>query len=141
MSSWAAVRGGTAWSWWAFVSRGVDVTRLDPRKRVDALLPLAGGMSQRAVAVEVGVASGTVGKWLKDPAFVRELGRIRELAARKPLDVEAVMAAVDEAAVRLGAGPVVVSIPAGASPRRRRQLLAGGIARALEASESGGGAR
>jgi hypothetical protein len=111
---------------------------LDPRKRVDALLPLVAGKSQRAVAEEVGVHAGTVGKWLRDPVFVAELERVREVVAVKPLDAERVMAAVDEAEARLcGRGPVTVVIPAGASPRRRRRLLARGIAEALERGEGG----
>ncbi|MFF5009640.1 hypothetical protein ACFY3G_43285 [Streptomyces phaeochromogenes] len=112
------------------------MTRTDPRKRVDALLPLVSGKSRRAVAEDVGVHPGTIGSWLKDPVFAGELERVREAASREPLDVEAVMAAVDEASARLcGGGPVTVTIPSTASPRRRRQLLARGIARALEAGE------
>ncbi|MFJ1552309.1 helix-turn-helix domain-containing protein [Streptomyces mirabilis] len=116
------------------------MTRLDPRKRVDALLPLAAGKSQRAVAEEVGVHPSTIRAWLKDPVFGRELARIKELAAQKPLIAEAIIAAVDEAAERLSArgpvsvsgGRVVVSIPSGASPGQARRLLARGVARAVE---------
>ncbi|MEU9245683.1 helix-turn-helix domain-containing protein [Streptomyces sp. NPDC048385] len=109
---------------------------MDPEKRVDAILPLVAGQSQRAVAESVGVHPSTVRAWLKDPLFADELAKVREVAARKPLDAGAVLVAMDEAAVRLGArpagAPVVVSIPAGASARRRRRLLAQGVARAVE---------
>ncbi|MER7838440.1 helix-turn-helix domain-containing protein [Streptomyces sp. NPDC096040] len=112
------------------------MTRIDPAKRVDAILPLVAGQSQRAVAESVGVHPSTVRGWLKDPLFTKELARVQEVAARRPLDAEAVLAVMDEVAVRLGArsagGPVVVSIPAGASAGRRRRLLARGIARAVE---------
>ncbi|QQM41986.1 hypothetical protein [Streptomyces liliifuscus] len=106
-------------------------------KRVDALLPLAGGKSNKAVAEEVGVNPATIGTWKKDPAFACELARIKELVDRKPMDAHAVLAAVTESSARLNppAGPVVVSIPAGASARRRRQLIGRAVARALEAGE------
>lgn len=109
-------------------------------KRVDALLPLAGGKSNKAVAEEVGVNPATIGTWKKDPSFACELARIKELVDRKPMDGHAVLAAVQEAAARLNppvgaAGPVVVSIPATASLRRRRQLIGRAVARALEAGE------
>ncbi|MFF7763122.1 hypothetical protein [Streptomyces griseorubiginosus] len=112
------------------------MTRTDPRKQVEALLPLAAGKSQQAVADDVGVHASTIRAWLKNPVFAGELARVREAAARKPFDADAVMAAVDEAEERLrGRGPVVVVIPPGTSASRRRQLLAQGIARALEAGK------
>ncbi|MFE2530416.1 helix-turn-helix domain-containing protein [Streptomyces sp. NPDC059371] len=114
------------------------MTRRDPRKRVEALWPLAAGKSQRAAAAEVGVHPSTVRSWLRDPVFVAELERVRAAVAVRPLDAERVMAAVDEAEARLGGrGPVTVVIPVGASPARRRRLLADGIARVLERSEEG----
>ncbi|WP_078622769.1 helix-turn-helix domain-containing protein [Streptomyces prunicolor] len=114
------------------------MSRVDPAKRVDAILPLVAGQSQRAVAESVGVHPSTIRAWLKDPVFVRELDLVRELAARKPLDAEAILVAMDEVQARLcGSGPVTVVIPPGASPRRRRKLLAGGIAQALERAEGG----
>ncbi|MFE9880479.1 helix-turn-helix domain-containing protein [Streptomyces sp. NPDC005784] len=114
------------------------MSRLDPRRRVDALLLLAGGRSQRATAAEVGVHPSTVGVWAKDPVFVEELVRVREAVAVRPLDPERLMAVVDESAARLGGrdrGPVTVVIPVGASPARRRRLVADGVARVLERSE------
>ncbi|MFD5818107.1 helix-turn-helix domain-containing protein [Streptomyces sp. NPDC127038] len=114
------------------------MSRRDPRKRVEALWPLAAGKSQRATADEVGVHPSTVRSWLRDPVFVAELERVRAAVAVKPLDAERVMAAVAQAEARLDGrdrGPVTVVIPAGASPARRRRLLAAGIARVLERSE------
>ncbi|MET8134665.1 helix-turn-helix domain-containing protein [Streptomyces sp. NPDC005251] len=116
------------------------MTRSDPRRRVDALLLLAGGKSQRATAAEVGVHPSTVRAWLRDPVFAEELARVREAVAVRPLGAERLMAVVDEAEARLGGrgrGPVTVVIPAGASPARRRRLMAEGIARVLERSEEG----
>ncbi|MFG2473537.1 helix-turn-helix domain-containing protein [Streptomyces fagopyri] len=119
------------------------MTSPDPRRRVDALLPLARGMSQRAVAVEVGVAAGTVSRWLKDRMFVLEVARIRAVAAQLPFDAEAVMRAVEEAGVRLappgpqvgadGSVNVTVEIPAGATARQRERLMARAVARGLRA--------
>ncbi|MDW4904456.1 helix-turn-helix domain-containing protein [Streptomyces sp. ADMS] len=110
------------------------MTSTNRRAQADALLPLAAGRSQAAVAREVGVSRSTVAAWLRNPVFAREVARLRPLWEAKPLDTAALLAASIEAADRVNppAGPVVVSIPAGASPRRRRQLLAKGIAKALE---------
>lgn len=104
--------------------------------RAGALLPLASGKSQAATAREVGVSPGVIARWLRDPAFAEELARIKALVDAKPMDGHAVLAAVVDAGRRLAppaGGPVVVSIPAAASPARRRQLLARGIARAFDA--------
>ncbi|MET7983014.1 helix-turn-helix domain-containing protein [Streptomyces sp. NPDC005281] len=107
---------------------------------MDALLLLAGGRSQRATAAEVGVHPSTVRAWLRDPVFVEELVRVREAVAVRPLDAGRLMAVVDESAARLGGrdrGPVTAVIPVGASPARRRRLMADGIAQVLERSEEG----
>ncbi|MEV4865627.1 helix-turn-helix domain-containing protein [Streptomyces ossamyceticus] len=105
--------------------------------RARALLPLAAGKSQADVAREVGVSRSTVAAWMRNSEFAEELARLKPLLETKPLDGKALLAAVLEATDRINppAGPVVVSIPANASPRRRQQLLARGIARALKASE------
>ncbi|MFC4466701.1 hypothetical protein ACFPH6_19575 [Streptomyces xiangluensis] len=113
------------------------------RRKVDALLALAGGKSQRKVAEEVGVNPATIRAWNRDPVFAAELVRMKEVVVQRPLIPEAVFAAMDEAAGRLApggsaAGVVTVRIPAGASPRRRRQLVARAVARVLEASEGDG---
>lgn len=123
------------------------MTTANRRRRADALLPLASGKTQKAVAEEVGVNPATISAWKRDRVFAAELARIKELVGRKPLDARAVLAALDVAADRLArsgpsgpvsvsGGRVTVSIPSDASPRRRRQLLARGIARALN---DGGG--
>lgn len=116
------------------------MTSTNRRARADALLPLAAGRSRAAVAREVGVSGSTVAGWLRDPKFEAEVARLRLLWEAEPLDGEALLAAVIEAADRINppAGPVTVSIPANASPRRRRQLIGRAVARALESSAGEG---
>lgn len=113
------------------------MTSTNRRARADALLPLAAGRSQAAVAEEVGVSPSTIRTWLRNPGFAAEVARLRLLWEANPLDGEALLAAVIEAADRINppAGPVTVSIPANASPRRRRQLIGRAVARALESGE------
>lgn len=112
------------------------MSRTDPRKRLDALLLLAQGRSCRSVAAELEVSAGTVSRWAKEPVFVDGLARVKAAVASGRVDVEAALGVVEEVARSLGAsgggGPVVVSIPAGTSPRRARKLVAQGVARAVE---------
>ncbi|MEU8031942.1 hypothetical protein AB0C13_25400 [Streptomyces sp. NPDC049099] len=113
------------------------------RRKVDALLQLAGGSTNTAAARAAGVSPGTVATWKKDPEFARETEALRRVVRREPFDAAAVMAAADEAAVRLAPpGPTVnadgsvtvrVSVPAGTSPSRARKLAARAIVRGLAA--------
>ncbi|MFJ8934208.1 helix-turn-helix domain-containing protein [Streptomyces sp. NPDC102365] len=110
-------------------------------KKLDVLLSLAGGKSQRATAAEVGVSRGTVSRWAREPRFVEELAGMRRLLA-EGAPAEVLLSAADAIGGRLSApmasdGPVVVSVPAGASARQRRRLMARGVAEALERGERG----
>lgn len=115
------------------------------RRKVDALLQLAAGATNKAAAEAAGVSPGTVAAWKRDAAFVRELAALRQVARREPFDVAAMMATADEAATRLAPpGPAVnadgsvtiqVEYPAGTSPSRVQRLTARAIARGLAAAE------
>jgi len=117
-------------------------------RKVDALLWLAGGKSNRVAAEAAGVAPSTVAAWKRDPKFAAELDDLKQMYEQKPLDGRAFMERLDEAARRLasrgpvtvegGAARVQVSIPAGASPERARRLIARGVARAVQASLEAG---
>jgi hypothetical protein len=118
------------------------MTATPVRRKVDALLKLAGGASNRAAADAAGVSPGTIARWRTDRVFAAELVELRAVVARRPLDADAVMARLGQAERRLTPGPVVsegggfrvqVSIPPGSSPRRVEQLTARAIARGLRA--------
>ncbi|WP_326787856.1 helix-turn-helix domain-containing protein [Streptomyces sp. NBC_00151] len=113
------------------------MTVSDPRKR-DAVLLLAGGASVRRTAAEVGVGEGTVRAWKRRPEFVAAVAEVVALVREGERAGAELVEAVSEVLNRLDGdarGVVTVSIPVGASPRRRRQLLARGIAKALEVGE------
>ncbi|MFF4356903.1 helix-turn-helix domain-containing protein [Streptomyces sp. NPDC001604] len=103
---------------------------------MDALVLLAQGCSFRSVAAELEVSAGTVSRWAKEPVFVAGLARVKAAVASARVDADAALAVFEEVARSLEppghGGPVVVSIPAGASPRRARKLVAQGVARAVE---------
>ncbi|MCX4699528.1 hypothetical protein [Streptomyces sp. NBC_01373] len=111
------------------------------KRKADALLWLAGGKSNRVAAEAAGVAVSTVAAWKRDRVFAAELVAVRAVYEQVPRDAGVVLARLEEAERRLdpsgrvAGDPVVVSIPSGASPRRRRQLLARGIVEALEGGE------
>ena len=98
------------------------------RRRVAALLALATGKTVGQAATAAGVTAPTIGRWRQEPAFAQELTDLREVVDRRPLDGDAVMAQLAEAEARLTpARPPArarpLTLPAGASPRRRRQFL------------------
>lgn len=70
--------------------------------RLDALLCLAAGMSQREAAAEVGVPRSTIARWWHEPVFVQELASVRQLLAAK-LPAEELLSAVEAIGVRLTA--------------------------------------
>lgn len=118
------------------------------RRKVDVLLSLAGGSSNRAAANAAGVSPGTVARWRKDRVFAAELVELRAVVGRRPLDADAVMSHLDEVERRLTPGPVLtgdggwrveVSIPAGSTPRQVERLEVRTIARALRAVREAGG--
>jgi transcriptional regulator with XRE-family HTH domain len=59
------------------------------RKQQRAAKLLAQGMTQQAVAAELGVTTHTLRNWKSAPAFQRELERQRARAARKPASAPA----------------------------------------------------
>jgi hypothetical protein len=98
------------------------------RRRLDALRALAYGKSQRQAAEGVGVSPRTVSGWCREPAFAQELAALQEVVDRRPVDGNAIMAQLAEAEARLTparppARPARLTLPAGASPGRRRQFL------------------
>lgn len=107
----------------------------NPSAKADALMPLAQGMARREVAEQVGVAPSTVAGWLRNPAYAAEVAKLKEAIDAKPLDPDRVYEVLGGCRDRVRgvtpAGAVSVSIPPGSSPRKARQLLARGIARAL----------
>jgi hypothetical protein len=123
------------------------MTASSVRQKVDALLLLAGGSSNRAAADAAGVAPGTISAWRKNPVFAAELATVKAVVERRPIDADAVMAALVEAAARLappgpqvaadGSFRVTVTIPADASPRTRQQIMARALARGIAAAARG----
>lgn len=101
-------------------------------------MSLARGLSRKEVAEEAGVQPGTVAAWLRDPAYAAEVAKLKAVIDVKPLDHARVYEALQAAHDRIR-GPVprvvTVSIPAGATPKQARRLLARGIARAVAEGE------
>lgn len=118
------------------------------RPKVDALLALASGKSQRRAAIAAGVSPGTVSRWMKTIDFEQELADLKAVVERRPIDGGAIMRQLDEAEERLGpprprvdaAGRrhVLVAVPASASPKRRRQIIADALANSMAAAVDGG---
>lgn len=113
------------------------------RRKVDALLALAGGSSNRAAAEQAGVSPSTVAGWKRDDGFVRELDALKAVMERRPIDGLAVMEALDAAEARFappapstiaGRIHVEVRVPAYASPRKRQQIMARALARGMAAA-------
>ena len=113
------------------------------RRKVDALLSLAGGSSNRAASEQAGVSPSTVAGWKRDSGFVRELDALKAVMERRPIDGVAVMDALDAAEARLappapravaGRTRVEVRVPADASPRKRQQIVARALARGMAAA-------
>lgn len=119
------------------------MTASSVRQKVDALLLLAGGSSNRAAADAAGVAPGTISAWRKNSVFAAELATVKAVVEQRPIDADAVMAALDAAEDRLSPpGPrlvagriqVEVRVPAYASPRTRQQIVARALARGMAAA-------
>lgn len=116
-------------------------------RKVDALLWLAGGKSNREAAEAAGVTAGTVAAWKRQPAFAAELAAVKALYEERPQDGRAIVDRLQEAKERLAAAAgevsadggfrVQVSIPPGSSARRVEQLTARAIARGLRAARLG----
>ncbi|MEU5195230.1 helix-turn-helix domain-containing protein [Streptomyces scabiei] len=121
------------------------MTATHPRNKANAVLWLAAGKSQRAAAAAAGVSPGTVSQWLRNRVFAEEVERMRTVWAEKSKDGQALLDHLEEVERRLTPSPtvrvegggsrVVVSIPASASPARRRRLLARGIAKAMDSGD------
>jgi hypothetical protein len=106
----------------------------DLSRKADAVMSLARGLSRKEVAEQAGVAPSTVSAWLRNPAYAAEVAALKAVIEVKPLAPAKVLEALQACHDRIRGpvpGTVTVSIPAGASARKRRQLLARGIARAL----------
>ncbi|MFJ4201556.1 helix-turn-helix domain-containing protein [Streptomyces sviceus] len=108
-------------------------------RKVDALLWLAGGKSNRVAAEAAGVSPSTVAAWKRDPQFAAELADLKQMYETKPLDGQAFMDRLDEAQKRLtpptspsvGVRQVRVRVPAGASPEEVRAQARRAVARAI----------
>ncbi|MCX5170558.1 hypothetical protein OG616_21435 [Streptomyces antibioticus] len=119
------------------------MTATPANRKVDALLWLAGGKSNREAAEAAGVTAGTVAAWKRQPTFAAELAAVKALYEERPQDGRAIVDRLQEAKERLspltpkvvagGTFRVRVNIPAGASARQREQLAARAIARGLRA--------
>jgi hypothetical protein len=118
------------------------------KEKADAVVALASGQSSTQAARSVGVALSTVKHWQQDPVFQAEVERLRSAAAARPVDPAALLEAVEESRRRiLGVPPVTVhgdgrltvhlSIPAYATARERRRLMARGLARGIVAALEG----
>jgi hypothetical protein len=102
--------------------------------KAQAAFELAGGASAPQTALKVGCAAETVRKWRREPEFVRAVEELQAIArdrSRTPQQMADALTEVLDRIKEVRRGPVVVSIPANASPRRRRRLMAEGIARVL----------
>ncbi|MDV9168734.1 hypothetical protein R6V09_01070 [Streptomyces sp. W16] len=98
------------------------------RRRVAALLALASSKTASQAATAAKVDPSTIVRWRQEPAFADELAALKEVVDRRPMDGRAIMAQLAEAEARLTparppARPVRLTLPAGASPGRRRQFL------------------
>ncbi|WP_179165883.1 hypothetical protein [Streptomyces sp. Amel2xC10] len=106
-------------------------------RKVDALLWLAGGKSNRVAAEAAGVAPSTVAGWKRDPVFAAELAAVKALYEERPQDGRALVARLEEAERRLAvraAGPVRVVVPGGVSLRRVERLVSRAGVRALRSA-------
>src|SRR3954469_2419687 len=90
--------------------------------KAQAAVAVARGLSAPRAALEVGVSADTVRKWRREPEFTRAVAELRVIAATPRRTPEEMVDAVDAVLDRIKgvrpAGPVVVSIPAGASLRQ-----------------------
>ncbi|MEU2300547.1 hypothetical protein ABZ584_24445 [Streptomyces antibioticus] len=119
------------------------MTATPANRKVDALLWLAGGKSNREAAEAAGVSPTTVAAWKRQPTFAAELAAVRALYEERPQDGRAIVGRLQEAKERLsphapkvvagGTFRVRVNIPPGSSARQREQLTARAIARGLRA--------
>lgn len=112
------------------------MTNTNLTAKANAVLPLAQGLSRKEVAEQVGVAPSTVTAWLRNPAFAQEVAKVKAVIEVKPLDPDKVLAELQASHDRIRGGDrrpgvVTVSIPAGASPRRRQRLIGRAVAKAL----------
>ena len=110
------------------------------RRKVDALRALASGKSQRQAAEGAGVSPRTVSGWCREPAFAQELAALREVVERRPVDGNAIMAQLADAEARLTparppARPARLTLPSGATPRRRQRFVDQVIGAGLAAVE------
>lgn len=109
-------------------------------EKAAAVMALAMGQTKAATARHAGVAPGTVTRWLTEPEFLAEVERMRPVATARPVNARALLAAQDEARDRLRGYAVkgntvtsYVSIPADATPAKRRRILARAYAKAIVA--------
>lgn len=111
------------------------MARIDPEKKVTVALLLAAGTSVRSAAEQAEVGVGTVRAWRRRPEFaaaVEELQQIvREQRGRTGAEVFAAASRVLDRVRGPVPGPVRVSIPAGTSPRKARQMVARAVARVV----------
>lgn len=117
------------------------------RPKVDALYALACGRSKRQAAIAAGVSPGTVSRWATDVDFQTELADLKWVLERRPLDGNAIMRQLDAAEKRLapsrpwvdeaGRTHFTVTVPAYASSRQRRQIVARALAKSMSAAVDG----
>ncbi|WP_333736370.1 helix-turn-helix domain-containing protein [Streptomyces sp. IBSBF 2806] len=113
------------------------------RDKASAVLWLAAGETKRAAAEAAGVSPNTITEWLRNPVFASEVEKARTLYGERPQDARALLDHLDGVAARLApkGAPTVdvegvrvrVSVPPGASPRKRERLIGQAIARGLRA--------
>ncbi|MCW2899688.1 MAG: hypothetical protein JWO67_1953 [Streptosporangiaceae bacterium] len=108
----------------------------DQRKKSQAALLLASSASYREIAEQVGVSTGTLRTWRRQPEFAAAVEEVRQIMRAGGRTGPELHAAVSEVLDRLTPpvrppGTVSVSIPAGASPARKRRLVARALARAM----------
>src|SRR4051812_11512254 len=108
-------------------------------RKVDALLWLAGGKSNRVAAEAAGVSASTITAWRRDPKFAAELAGLKPVYEGEAVDGGAFMDRLDEAGKRLAPPPssggrvrrVRVRVPAGTPPEEVRERAARAVKRAV----------
>lgn len=102
--------------------------------KAQGAMALARGLSAPRAALELGVSAETVRKWRREPEFARAVEELQAIArdrSRTPTQMADAVGQVLDRVRQARRGPVVVSIPAGASLKQRRRLVARAVAEVL----------